>query len=69
MIDTERERERERQRHRPREKRTPSGKPNAGTDPGILGSHPVSKAVAQPLTHPGIQLRAFCKHKLDDFSK
>ena len=28
--------------------------PNVGFDPGTPGSHPVLKADAQPLSHPGI---------------
>ena len=36
MADTERER----QRHRQREKQAPRREPNAGLDPGSLGSYP-----------------------------
>ena len=43
MRDTERER----QRHRQREKQAPCRKPNVGLDPG---SHPETKADAQPLS-------------------
>ena len=41
------------QRHRQREKQAPCGKPDAGLDPLILGSHPEPKADAQLLSHPG----------------
>ena len=48
MRDTEREM----QRHRKREKQAPHKKPDVGLDPRTLGSHPVPKADAQPLSHP-----------------
>ena len=47
------ERERERQKHRQREKQAPCGEPDVGLDPGTSGSHPESKADAQPLSHQG----------------
>ena len=47
-------RERERQRHRQREKQAPCREPDVGLDPKTLGSWPGLKAVAQPLSHPGI---------------
>ena len=50
MIDIERER----QRHRQREKQAPRREPNAGLDPGTLGSCPGPKAGTKPLSHPGI---------------
>ena len=49
MRDTQRER----QKHRQREKQAPCGEPDAGLDPGTLGSHPEPKAGTQPLSHPG----------------
>ena len=51
-----REREKERQRHGQREKPAPCKEPNAGLDPGTLGSHPEPKADAQPLSHPGVPI-------------
>ena len=45
---------RERQRYRQREKQAPCGEPDAGLDPGTLGSHPELKADAQPLNHLGV---------------
>ena len=42
------------QRHRQREKQAPCREPNAGLDPGTLGSRPGPKAAAQPLSHSGI---------------
>ena len=47
------EREREKQRHRQKEKQAPHKEPDTGLDPGTPGSHPVPKADAQPLSHPG----------------
>ena len=47
------EKHREGQRHRQREKQVPCGEPDAGFDPRTLGSHPVPKADAQTLSHPG----------------
>ena len=44
----------ERQRHRQREKQAPCREPDVGLDPKTLGSWPGLKAVAQPLSHPGI---------------
>ena len=44
MIVTEREREIERQRHRQREKQAPCREPDAGLNPGTLGSLPGPKA-------------------------
>ena len=49
-----RDRERERQRDRPREKQASCWKPDMGLDPRTPGSHPESKADAQPLSHPGV---------------
>ena len=48
MRDTQRER----QRHRQREQQTPRREPNAGLDPGTLGSRPEPKADAHPLSPP-----------------
>ena len=45
---------RERQRHRQGEKQTPCRKPDAGPDPGTLGSRPKPKANTQPLSYPGV---------------
>ena len=53
------ERYRERQIQRQREKQAPSRKPDAGLDSRILGSCPEPKADAQPLSHPGIPVKAF----------
>ena len=50
MRDTERKR----QRHRQREKQDPHREPNAGFNPGTLGSRPEPKADTQPLSHPGV---------------
>ena len=50
MRDTERER----QRYQQREKLTPCRKPDVGLDPRTQGSHPESKADAQPLSYPGV---------------
>ena len=50
MRDTERGG----QRHRQREKQVPCREPDAGLDPGSLGSRPGLKADAQLLGHPGI---------------
>ena len=47
MRDTHRER----QRHKQREKQAPCREPDVGLHPR---SHPEPKAVAQPLSHPGI---------------
>ena len=47
-------RERERQRHRQRETQASCGDPEAGLDPGTLGSRPGPKVDAQPLSQPGI---------------
>ena len=51
-----RETERERQRYRQREKQAPCREPDAGLDPGTLGSCPGPKAGAKLLSHPGISL-------------
>ena len=48
------EREREGQRHRQREKQAPCREPDVGLDPRTPGSRPGLKAVAKPLSHPGI---------------
>ena len=53
--------QRERQRHRQREKQTPCREPDAGLDPGTLGSCPEPRAGAQPLSHPSIPARQFLK--------
>ena len=50
MRDTKRES----QRHRQREKQAPCMEPDAGLDPGTLGSRPELKADSQPLSHPGV---------------
>ena len=44
----------ERQKHRQREKQAPCMEPDAGLDPGTLGSCPEPKADAQLLSHPSI---------------
>ena len=44
----------ERQRHKQREKQAPYGEPDAGLDPGTMGSHPLPKTGTQPPSHPGI---------------
>ena len=44
----------QRQRQRQREKQAPCGDPDVGLDPGTPGSQPGLKAVAQPLSHPGV---------------
>ena len=51
MRDTKKERKR--QRHR---QRVPCREPNAGLDPGTLGSLPEPKADAQLLSHPGVPI-------------
>ena len=45
--------ERGRKRHR-EEKQAPCKKPDAGLDPGTLGSRPEPKADTQPPSHPGV---------------
>ena len=50
----DRQRERERQRRRRREKQAPCQKPDVGLDLRTPGSHPGSKAGAEPPSHPGI---------------
>ena len=52
-------RDTERRRHRQRKKQAPYRGPDAGLDPGTPGSHPVPKADAQPLNHPGVPSRRF----------
>ena len=47
------------QRHRQRKKQAPSREPDVGLDPGTPGSRPGWKAVAQPLSHPGIPVVKF----------
>ena len=54
IYSWETQRERGRQRHRQREKQAPHREPDAGLDPGTVGSHPEPKADAQPPRHPGI---------------
>ena len=54
----------ERQRHREREKQAPQREPDVGLDPWTQGSRPEPKAVAQPLSHPGIPSAIFFKIKL-----
>ena len=49
--------ERERGRDMGREKQAPRREPDAGLDPGTLGSHPEPKADAQPMSHPGVLQR------------
>ena len=46
----------QRQRHRHREKQAPCRKPGVGLNPRTPGLHPVSKADAQPLSHPGVPI-------------
>ena len=53
MIVTQREREREAETQA-REKQAPYWEPDAGLDPGTLGSRPGPKAGTKPLSHPGI---------------
>ena len=43
-----------RDRERQGEKQAPCREPNVGLDLRILGSHPGTKADAQPLSHPGV---------------
>ena len=52
-------REREGQRHRQRDKQAPFREPDVGLDPGSPGSRPGWKAVAKPLSHPGIPVLIF----------
>ena len=52
-------RDTQKQRHRQREKQAPCGGPDAGLDPGSLGSRPEPKADAQLLSHPGVPLMIF----------
>ena len=49
-----RDRERGRDTHKQREKQAPHREPDAGLDPGTLGSRPEPKTDAQPLSHPGV---------------
>ena len=49
----------ERQRHRQREKQAPCGEPDAGLDPGNLGSGSELKAGAKPLSHPDVPSDSF----------
>ena len=48
--------QRRRQKHRQREKEAPFKEPDVGLDPRTLGSHPGTKADAQPLSYPGVPL-------------
>ena len=64
----ERHKEKERQRHRQRDKQAPCRKPNVGLDPRTPGSHPESKADAQPLSHPGVPVYIFHDTLHTDFS-
>ena len=57
-----RDRVRERQKHRQREKQALHREPDAGLDPGTLGSCPEPKADAQPLSHPGVPLTSVFKY-------
>ena len=56
MRDTEREAGRHRQRE---EKQASCKGPEVGLDLRNLGSHPESKADAQPLRHPGVPWACF----------
>ena len=58
--------QRERQRHRQREKQPPFRKPDAGLDPRTPGSRPGPKANAQPLSHPGVPMRAILNNEVTD---
>ena len=60
MRDTHRER----QRHRQREEQVPCGEPDAGLDPGTLGSCLGPKTDAQPLSHPGVPVTMLFKRDL-----
>ena len=53
----------ERQRHRQREKQAPHREPDAGLDPGTLGSRPEPKADTQLLNHPGIPSSRLVRQK------
>ena len=53
--------ERERQRHRQREKQASCREPDAGLDPGTLGSRPGPKAGAKLLSHPRVPV--FCSYQ------
>ena len=59
------ETQRKRQRHRQREKQDPCREPHVGINPRTLGPRPEPKAVAQPLSHPGIPLKEFLYGKVD----
>ena len=54
IRDTHRETERERERDRQRKKQAPCREPDMGLDHMTPESHPVPKAGAKPLSHPGI---------------
>ena len=43
-------------RHRQREKQAPLREPDAGLDPGTLGSCCEPKADAQPMSHPDVPI-------------
>ena len=58
MRDTHRERGRDRQR----EKQAPCREPDAGFDPGTLGSHTGPKADARLLSYPGIPKHILLGH-------
>ena len=47
-------RDREKSRDTGRKKQAPCREPDAGLNPGTLGSCPGPKADAQPLSHPGV---------------
>ena len=47
---------RDTQRDRQREKQAPCKEPDAGLDPGTLGSCPEPKAGTSPLSYPGLPL-------------
>ena len=59
MRVTEREAETQAEREAERKKQAPCKEPNAGLDPGSLGSCPGPKAGATPLSHPGVPASTF----------
>ena len=46
---------------RQREKQAPCREPDAGLNPGTVGSCPEPKAATQPLSHPGVPTAMFFK--------